>query len=295
MTASFATVYPIAKCLWPETEKFLGHELNWEFNEARPLQRMMRILREPAMSGLESFSPGELKAVSADNVNVINRFLRENGFRNMNLTDMGSGSNFMYLAAAMKLLGEYLQYGEKGHYLPKISRKAFRLGKEAGVKHFQYGDKVVVEIPTKGNFSLLVTSPFEKALGWEMVLPWAIAIRSITTSRPLDTGNGVILSMANIDETPMDVSDLVGMTAGDWVVCQAKMAAKFSLTPFQVKFESAFAMGAMRGGGHAKPAVQPGDYVADHDLAFAIMRKGQVLPLVAGLVPVADLANEDLR
>jgi len=87
----------------------------------------------------------------------------------------------------------------------------------------------------------------------------------------------------------------VGMVGGEWQIQEALMAAKFGLTPEMVKFESAFAMSASRGGPMCVNEPEQGDYIADHDLYFALARPGHLLPVVVGLVPTNELANQITR
>lgn len=287
---SFATLVPPVHALWPVAGKKLGAEMNWEARNG--LQRLLVSKKSQALALAETLAPDELLGVASNVCEEVNRVLREKGFPSVQLTDQGS-IKMLYVASVFKILGNFLFPGQTDFHLSKIKKPAFRLSKDAQVKHFEYAGGRVVAVPTDNNFSLLVTNP-TGATGFDMLADWEDILRRIVGKEI--KANGVVLPMAMVDETDIDVSGLVGMSSSgpDWTISQAKMAAKFSLTPVSVKFEAAFSA-AMRKGFSTGNEPEPGDYVADHPLYFALVRKGHFLPLAAGLVDPADLSNIDVR
>ncbi|KKT39081.1 MAG: hypothetical protein UW26_C0008G0023, partial [Candidatus Collierbacteria bacterium GW2011_GWF1_44_12] len=204
-------------------------------------------------------------------------------------TDAGS-LNMLYCAAVMKLLGKFLVPGTSGYYLSKIGKKAFRLGRDSGIKHYMFRPQIgesfrIVEVPTMAGFSLLVARP-TGVTGWDMLIDWS----QMTFFMKEVEGNGVILPSAQIDEAKVDVKALVGMTGGEWMIQEALMAAKFGLTRKEVKFEAAFAFSAKRAV-DPRHDPEPDDYVADHDLYFALVRQGHILPIAVGLIPSEELSD----
>jgi hypothetical protein len=188
------------------------------------------------------------------------------------------------MATVLDLMGKWLVEGRRGYQLKKINRLGFRLGSEARVNHFVYQNRHIVEIPTDGGFSLLVTRPTVGVTGWNMLIDWSQIIYDMKPTG----GNGVVLSSAQVDESAIDISDLRGMREikGDWVIQQAKMAAMFSLSYQKISVKSAVAISALRGG-NVDP--QKGDYIADHDLYAAVCKPGHILPLAAAFVPANEL------
>ncbi len=283
--SEFATSVPIAHGLWV-APKDVGLDISWKANKGSYLQELMIMLKKPSLALAETMDRRVLRSVADNKASTANDFLKKEGF-SIQLTDMGS-LNMLYVAAVMKLMGEFFVSGVTGYWLETIEKKGFRLSPRAGVAHYVYapGDLHVVEIPTTGDFSLMVARP-SGVSGWKMLADWA---RIFLEMKQID-GRGVVLPQAKIDEASVNVKQLIGMSGEGWVIQEALMAAKFGLSNTMVKFEAAFAMSAKRG---AKPVQIPeeGDYIADHDLYFALRRTGHLLPIAAGIVPAAELSDE---
>ena len=283
--AQFATSVPVAHTMWPTVAAFVRREVSWQATPGNELQELILRLKEPSLDLAATMDEKVLRAIASDRAVDINEFLKREGFQ-IQLTDMGS-LNMLYAASVMKLIGKWLESGQTNYYLPSIRKPAFRL---TGCAHYEFQGQRIVSVPTRSNFSFLVTRP-TGAHGWNMLLDWARMILKMTSVQ----GNGAVLSMAEIGETKIDVKGLVGMVGGEWQIQEALMAAKFGLTPEMVKFESAFAMSASRGGPMCVNEPEQGDYIADHDLYFALARPGHLLPVVVGLVPTNELANQITR
>ena len=281
--ADFATTIPVAHGLWRAPEKFLGLEIPWEATPWNYLQEMIVYNKAASLELAAMLGPKVIRSEASNKANLVNRFLREEGF-NIQLTDQGE-MGMLYVASVMKLLGRFFAMGETGYWLPIIKKPAFRLGKEANVRLYKSDGRRVAEIPTRGGFSLLVTRPTESS-GFHMISDW----HRIISEMKLTRGNGVVLPMAKVDEAAIDVKALVGMSGGGWQIMEAIMAAKFALTPQEVKFESAFAYSARKGVA-MRPDPEDGDYVADHPLYFALAKHGHLLPLAVGHVGADELYN----
>lgn len=283
---SFATTVPVAEALWTASEEFTGEMMQWRAVQGNRLQKLVIDLMIPSLNLTSTLSEEELSACASNHASKVNQFLRSKGF-SLELPDLGS-VNMLYAAAVLKLLGCWHVPGENGYKLREIGKPGFRLSSDSGLRHFTALGQTVVVVPTTGGFSFLVTRP-TGVTGFEMLTDWEKIVRALTPS----AGNGLILPMAAIDETKVDVDDLKGMGTSDhkWVIQEALMAAKFGLTPIQVKFEAAFAYSAKRMA-HEVEQPEQGDYIADHPLYFALVKRGHYLPLAAGLVDVADLSDD---
>ncbi|HEX9007643.1 MAG TPA: hypothetical protein VF837_00065 [Patescibacteria group bacterium] len=286
---SFFTTIPVAHALW-NAPREMNLTLDWQANSGVPLQEMTVRFKDESLELAGTLGEKELTSKASNRASVVNQYLRDGGFGNIQLTDIGV-LNRLYAAAILKLLGEFYEIGKVDYNLPIIHRPGFRLSKNAKVRHFNYGGQTVVEIPTKSNFSLLVTRP-TGVNDFRMVEDW----KSIIAGMKLSTGNGVILPMAQIDSAKIDVSSMKGLwsdsSQGIWQIEEALMAAKFALTRASVKFEAAFAYSAKCLGLDPEHAPEPGDYVADHALYFALAKPRYLLPLAVGLVDVTDLSME---
>lgn len=286
-SASFATIVPVAHALWEAPVEFLHKTIPWQATEGNYLQELMLRKKQASLALAHILGSKVLRSKASNDCSVVNQFLTDEEFH-LQLTDQGK-QNMIYVATVMKLLGHFFEKGSKGYFLPKIGKKAFRLGKEANVRHYVYqrpGWSVrVVEIPTGSGFSLLVSTP-SSVRSFAMVEDWGKVIFGMQRV----PGNGVILPMAQVDETEMDVKQLVGMAGGEWMIQEAKAAVKFALTPEMVKYEAAVAYSAKRA---AMERLDPeaGDYLADHPLYFGLAIHGYLLPLATGYVPVNLLAN----
>ncbi|HBA36308.1 MAG: hypothetical protein UW35_C0029G0002 [Candidatus Collierbacteria bacterium GW2011_GWF2_44_15] len=286
--ATFATSVPVAYALWPTSTQYLGSEIPWGADPNNSLQRLMITLKDPSLALASTMDNSVLRACASNSAAVVNKFLRDEKFT-IQLTDAGS-LNMLYCAAVMKLLGKFLVPGTSGYYLSKIGKKAFRLGRDSGIKHYMFRPQIgesfrIVEVPTMAGFSLLVARP-TGVTGWDMLIDWS----QMTFFMKEVEGNGVILPSAQIDEAKVDVKALVGMTGGEWMIQEALMAAKFGLTRKEVKFEAAFAFSAKRAV-DPRHDPEPDDYVADHDLYFALVRQGHILPIAVGLIPSEELSD----
>jgi hypothetical protein len=283
MTSFFATTVPVADALWNAPKTYLGMGLDWQAEQDNWLQKFVVSHKNPSIALAATLNPEELASIASNTCQLVNDFLKAKGF-NIQLQDQGP-SNMLYAASVLKLLGEFLAGGETDYRLREIGKPAFRLGREAKVKHFDFNGQRVVVIPTNGGFSLLVTRP-TGVVGFRMLDDWTNILHTMKPTR----GNGVLLPMAKIDEVGIDVKDLCGMFAEDWIVQEELMAAKFALTPKSVRFEAAFAYSARKGMTMEK-LPQIGDYVADHALYFALVKRNHWLPLAAGMVDVEDLSS----
>lgn len=285
----FATLIPVSHALWPVTGKKLGCEMAWQ--PRNPFQNFVVQKKDQALSLASTLTLEQLFGVVSNKCEEVNRVLREQGFPSVQLTDEGTFKR-LYMASIFKIVGEFLTRGVTDYNLESIRKPGFRLACEAGIKHFQFGNKKVVVIPTRSDFSLLVTEP-TGVTGFNMLNDWEDILHRMRGNK-ID-GNGVILPMAAIDETTIDVSQLVGLSNPDpdWTITQALMAAKFSLTPLSVKFEAAFSAAARKSFSMGNYP-EPGDYVADHPLYFSLVRHGHFMPLAAGVVDAQDLSSIDV-
>lgn len=287
---SFATTVPMAHALWPVAEAELNQRLDWTAQPGKKLQELILRLKNPSLALAATLSAKELASCAARTAAPVNEFLHSKGFHGMDLADRGS-VNMIYAASVMKLLGPWLNHGQKGFRLEKIRKPGFRLPGD-GLKHFICRGNRVVVVPTSGGFSFLVTKP-TGAIGFDMLEDWTAILHSMKPT----AGNGLVLPMAAINETKINVGELEGLHTPEalspWVVEEALMAAKFGLTPSMVKFEAAFAFSARcLGIDFAEPEAE--DYWADHPLYFSLVKSGHWLPLAAGLVDPADLSDIDL-
>ena len=286
-STSLATTVNVADALW-NAGSSKGMHFNWEAGNDW-LQQMIVGCKAPSLRLATMLNSNQLISCASDICREVNEFLANNGFPDVQLMDGGSRGMF-YMASILKLLGSFFMMGKSGYELPEIGKPAFRLGSGSGVRQgCAANGQIVVQIPTNGNFDLWVTRP-TGVVGFNMVTDWAEILEGIETTWI----GGVILPMASIDSMPIDVTGLVGMRSGGWQIGEAKMAAKFSLTPDMVKFESAFACSAKR----CMASVtlpEEGDYLADHPLYFALAIRDMPWPLAVGIVDVPDLADEEVN
>ncbi|KKT72265.1 MAG: hypothetical protein UW68_C0042G0003 [Candidatus Collierbacteria bacterium GW2011_GWB1_44_6] len=227
-----------------------------------------------------TLSVEQLIKKAAHDAETVNRFLRLNGFEEVQLQDMGSGPNMAYAAAVMKLLGRFSSPGRTGYHLPETRSPAFRLDK-AVLQHFQNISTEAIRISTLGGFDLWVANSTVIRSGFLMLDDW---IEIIRTARAVP-GNGGVLPLVKIDTVPVDISKLIGMTDGNLVVIQqAIAAARFKLTNFEVSFEMAAAVSAKRMGIDMN-SIEDGDFVVKGPLYFALVkRQTPLMPLAAGIV-----------
>lgn len=286
--SSFFTTIPIEAALYVAAQEYLHRPMNWQAEPGNRLQQLIVELKEASLKAAAGLSMEQLSSCASNICAAVNAYLEANGF-NMKLEDAGS-TNMIYAAAILKLAGEFMQAGETEYTLPQIDKPGFRLSKRAGVKHFDFNGRRVVTVETQGGFKFAVTSP-TGTTGFDMIREW----QSILMDMVEVEGNGVILPMAKIGETAVDVSGLQGLYTPDgWVVQQALMAAKFLLSPTKVDFEAAFAFSARYFSIPQQQDPEEGDYFADHPLNFALYVPGQTLPLAVGLVAVEDLSDSNL-
>lgn len=288
--ADFATTVPIAQALWPAAEAYLHRQLVWvSSSDGNRLQELIVALKDPSLAlAWPLIERGELTAKASSVCAEINKFLEDNGF-SLQLQDRGS-LNVLYVASILKLLGKFNIPGETDYFLPRINKPAFRLEMQAGVTHFIFNGQTVVAVPTSGDFHFLLTKP-TGTTGFDMLADWQKILHGMHKVQ----GNGVILPFVQIGETEVGVSSLAGIKTDDerWKIEEALVAVKFSLTPIRVRFEAAFASSLRFMG--ISPYHEPewGDYVADHSLYFALVRSGNWLPLVVGLVDANELSDDD--
>lgn len=285
--ADFASSVVVNHALYVAMSQAFG-TVEWEPNN--DFQRMMIRHSSNSLYVSSQLTSDQLFSKAAHDAETVNRFLRENEFA-LQLEDLGSGPKMAYVASILKLLGKFYERGLTGYHLPKANRPAFRLGTVAGTKHFDAEGKWLVRIPTNGDFDFWLTSP-NHAHGFGMIDDWISMLRVAK----LKSGSGVILPMATISETSVDISGLVGMRSDDIILQQALAAAKFALTPGFVKFEMAAAMSAKRS---MAIEMQPltDDYVADHPLYFAlgIRNLNPLMPLAVGMVDMDEFSRTELH
>lgn len=291
--ATFGTVIPMADALWNAPEKHMGHKINWQATRGNAMQEMVLATKVDALAMAGELSPEQLMSMAADDAQTVNTFLANNGFGDIQLADVGR-DGMLYAASILKLLGEFYEYGMGDYFLENIARRGFRLSKKAKVAHFDYQGLHVVEVPTRANFSLLVSAPHGQTDFVSMQQNWMRVTRGMKAVR----GNGVVLPMAVIDSAKIDVTPMKGMIGIEslnyWMIQEALMAAKFALSMRAVKFEAAFAYSAKSFGISRINEPEKGDYIADDDLFFALARRGRLLPLAVGHVPADELSVEDV-
>lgn len=285
--ADFASSVVVNHALYVAMSEAFG-TVEWEPNN--DFQRMMIRHGSDSLLTALQLTSDQLFSKAAHDAETVNLFLRENEFA-LQLQDLGSGPKMAYVASILKLMGKFFERGLIGYHLPKAGKPAFRLGKSAGITHFDAKGKWLVRIPTNGGFDFWLTSP-NHAHGFSMIDDWISMLRMIK----LKNGRGVILPMATIGETLVDISGLVGMRSGDIILQQALAAAKFALTPEMVRFEMAAAMSAKRGMAiEMRPLTD--DYVADHALYFALAIRDMnpLMPLAVGMVDMDEFSKTELH
>lgn len=281
------TTVPLAHALWPVPEKRLGYPMRW-LPDASYLQQLVVRLKAKSLLLAACLDEEQMAAVASNICAEVNAFLKAQGF-NIQLKDLGS-MNMLYVAAVMKLCGYFETPGVTGYHLKKIARPGFRLRGHI-LEHYQYGAQHVVSVATTGGFNMLITSPIA-AQGFEKLEAW----EEIRGAMRRTSGNGLVLPMADIGETEVDVEDLVGMvTINNWRIMEALMATKFKLTPDMVSMEAAFAYSMAKGCIMMEEGREPeaNDYVADHDLEIALVHPNEkltLLPFGAAYVPANRLA-----
>ena len=280
--STLVTVVPVIEALY-NAPKALELSMDWKpINDFQTMVIGMRNVSEAIAKLLDN---KQLASIASSDAAVVNDFLAVSGFPEVKLKDRRLPGCF-YAAGVIKLLGHFFNWGEVGYTLHEIDRPAFRFGVDDGVRHYDFDDQRIVEIPTQSGFSLYISRPFAQVEGFQLLNSWETALGHMVSV----SGNGVVMPGASIDSLMIDVSELVGMTSEDWTLMEAVMAAKLELGPNAISFESAFAYAAAKS---PKPRLQAqaNDYIADHALNVALAFPGYSFPLAAGVVAVEDLST----
>ena len=270
------TIFPILGC-FKASEDMLGGEQEWT-----PMTDVQTHFLEHFIEHMDQVDTlGENLRRKADkNVEVINSWLRENGF-DIHLRPLG-GSRDFYVASILDVLVEWLKEGTKTDIQnAKGTFEGVRL--KSGVAAYQNTEihpHPVVKIRTKSEDDVLCMSICGRLPEDRFSIHWKVEqLRSI--QKPYSC-EGVIFPMVHYDKQ-VDISWLKGLRTapGDmyWEVAEALQQTKFRMNEFGARAESAVAMG-MR---FCCAAAAPKPWVViDKPFILWIERRGVSMPLFAG-------------
>ena len=283
---TFFTPVAVSEALWNAPRVMMQMNLNWQANKGNAMQEMIVRTKAESLELAATLKGKQLTSIASDHVERVNKFLKDGGF-DIQLRNMGV-KDCLYAAAIIEMLGEFNQPGLIGYRLSKIGKPGVRLGKEAGVKTFEYQGQKVIEIPTTSGFSLMITKP-TGTVDFKMLEEW----KEILKGMKAISGNGIVFPRTIIDSVKIDVSAIRGMYSGSWAIQETALAAKFTLTEKEVMFKAAFAYGAKRAAIKLNNNPESKDYLADHGLQIALAKRGYLLPYAVGLVDPEHLSDED--
>lgn len=237
----------------------------------------------------QTLTKEQILGMSAHSCGPVNAFLASNGFESIQLADLGSGPHMAYVASIMKLLGNWLDYGNTGYVLPGSKKPAFRFSPSKNLFHYvSKSGQHMVCVQTDSEFDMwLVNDMNSEGNGFDMIAKW----QTLLAGAKMTTGNGAVLPFVAIEQAKVDIKDLAGMRAGQVVIQEALAAANFKLTPMFIKFEMAVALSAKTMSLDIE-SPEPGDFVVGDHLNFALTRRGLLsMPLAVGQVPASEFSK----
>jgi len=261
-----------------------GTDLAWD--PTNPFQQLVLRHAPDASVIARTLGAEQLFGVASHECEMVNQFLRKNGFGSIQLKDYGSGRDMAYVASIIKLLGDWCVRGKKGYALPISRVPAFRLDATSGLSHYMSKGQRLVRIPTNSKFDMWVSQTCDAA-GFDQIDFW---IDLISNAKNV-SGNGAVLPFVDIKQAKVDIKDLIGMRAGNVIIQQALAAANFKLTNIGVSFEMAVAMSALRMAMDLE-SPEAGDFVVGRSLNFALVRRQEpLMPLAVGLVSSDEFSH----
>lgn len=276
--ANFAThsvtFWPIFKA-FDIAEKTFGSN---QWNSINDMQRQYLQYYHQYKASLEMFSEQEMQAIASQNHEVINTFLRANGFDiqldQFSPLDIG-------FAAVMKYAVEWQTKGTsrtiKSRYTqqvyPAFAMKNYRL------YHSPSHNYEIFALSTKTNDIAYITM-VDQPLDHFALLKTINSIKEILNYQQLWECPNLIIPKVSLNQQ-VDVSWLLGMKMPHGIISQALQQNKFSMDELGAKAESAFAMGVMRGG-------EPTPYLINGPFIIWFERADCPFPVFAAYVTEDD-------
>lgn len=280
-SSTTTTFYPIIAAL-KKADDQLGKDREWK--PKSPLQeRFLAIYNRTAR---EALGLKEIKAISHEKVEVINKWLAENGFPDLQLDQIDAPPGYTTFAAAaiLDLLVEWVEEGTES----KVNYEgqdypAFRLKNGVGFHRSDENREPIIELATKSGHRVFLTIPDENpGQGFDLL---AKAERLMVTMS-WDSGKyeGVVVPKVKLLDKP-DISWLAGMTTecdnGDpaWLV-QAIQETRFRMNEIGARVESAAAVSGLRFA--AFDTKEP--YVIDRPFMIWFVQEGLHIPIMVGYI-----------
>lgn len=264
-----------------------GEDLEWQ--ASGEFQSLVLSHLVASREAGQTLTKEQILGMSAHSCGPVNAFLALNGFESIQLADLGSGPHMAYAASIMKLLGNWLDYGNTGYALlvPKNQPFVFRPSKNLFHYVSESGQRMVC-VQTDSGFDMWLVNDMKSAgNGFDMIAKW----QTLLAGAKITTGNGAVLPFVAIEQAKGDIKDLAGMRAGQVVIQEALAAANFKLTPMFIKFEMAVALSA-KSMSLDMESPEPDDFVVGDHLNFALTRRGILsMPLAVGQVPASEFSK----
>ena len=264
---------PILGCLQAAEIFTKNAKPEWRANSARQVEFLEKFKRYWANPS----NLPELRSKADLNVDVINKWLKDEGFDiQLDPVDVG-----FYVASILKLLVEWLKVGEKRDIIGKRDRQTYPGVKlEDGVNLYRDLDVhpfPVASIDTK-------SGDVVKMAIIDKVPEGAFGLHDLTqtlnkVASPCPNKENVIFPMVELDVKP-DISWICGMLLDPFYIQQALQQTKFRMNERGAKVESAVAM-SMRCMGAAS---EPEPYVIDRPFLLWIERAGVAIPFFAAVL-----------
>ena len=260
---------------------------NWD-----KMRNLLQVYRK-----LDQDQPAQKRLILAEiakEAKTINDFMARNGFPGIKLTELFDPNAF-YVGGIYREGGKHRSTGTKGYEV--MGRyKAFRVTSDGGVRVHSYQDRLILEVPNFGGFSLLITAQEKPVEKFEQLLLWEKILNGM---KPTGSVNAV-LPQWKFKGMKIDVSGLEGLWTPDedggpnWFIAQALMQADCTLGWDGTFFKSGFAASVTRERFMMPRRPEPGDFVVEWPLCFAYARRGQLWPSATGYVPVSGFSQEDV-
>jgi hypothetical protein len=291
------TIHPILGCL-QKAEDFLGKNRKWKPSVRGDNRKTQQdFINDILVSVSDVDKINEMKSIADLDVNVINKFLKDEGF-NIKLSPIPNGEGFA-VASVMKILVEWIEKGKSVDILtPNKKKYAGVQIDEENIKYHssQFHSEPIASPAIKSKTdSVFITKINDKLLdviegGEFALLDWLKKVRRGLLS-DFDSFSYLEFPCINYDQE-VDISWLVGMNTisdrkskfnGDpMLISEAKQQTKFRMNEVGAKVESAVAMGMLRCCVSMPKKVKV-PLVIDEPFLLWMERSGVSIPYFAGI------------
>ncbi len=288
-----SVILPILSVLSVAQETHLGHVHSW-----RAVNKQQQVLIDrylPKTHELKKLLPNELRSCVSEDVALVNRFLRDNGFT-IQLKEKGGGdakdgcakdgiavASILDLALTWKKAGKKTTLSVEDKSYPAVFMKQGYTVQRTSDGHD------ILSIDAKNGDKVYMTQA-DKPLGGFELLDTIEQIASLDKKETTKSYTGVKFPMVELSQQE-DVSWLLGLwydSSPEWEVVQALQETRFAMNEKGAHAQSAVAVEIVLRCIPTKPC-----FVIDKPFYLWIERPGMSVPLFAGYIDMADWKEPD--